>query len=70
MGPGAAHVGLPDNHATWPLARLTLTHPSWSCASCHTGIHTPFAEEWATSGHALIVTAAVNNASPTCKNLS
>ncbi len=67
-GPGAEHVKLPDDKSKWPLARLTLTKASASCAACHTGVHTPFAEEWATSGHAVIVTAAVNNSSPECKN--
>lgn len=67
-GPGAKHVALTETRANWPLARLTLTDASASCASCHTGVHTPFAEEWATSGHATIVAAAVNNSSAVCKN--
>jgi len=67
-GPGSSHVGNPDATATRPLAHLTLANASASCASCHTGVHTPFAEEWATSGHANIVTAAVNNSNAVCKN--
>ena len=61
-------MSLPDNRANWPLARLTLTKASASCAACHTGVHTPFAEEWATSGHAQIVSAAVNSTNAVCKN--
>ena len=67
-GPGTKHVSLPDNKANWPLARLTLTKASASCAACHTGVHEPFAEEWATSGHANIVAPAVNNSNAVCKN--
>ena len=66
-GPGTKHVVLPDNKANWPLARLTLTNATASCAACHTGTHTPFAEQWATSGHAQIVTDAVNSTNATCK---
>jgi predicted CXXCH cytochrome family protein len=67
-GPGAEHVKAPENRSKWPLARLTLTLANQSCAACHTGVHTPFAEEWATSGHAQIVSGAVNNTNPECKN--
>ncbi len=67
-GPGTEHVKLPDNKAKWPLARLTLTKASASCAACHTGKHTPFAEQWAASGHSQIITSAVSNANPACKN--
>lgn len=67
-GPGTEHVKLPENRANWPLARLTLTKANASCASCHTGIHTPFAEEWATSGHAKLENAPLNNTTSNCKN--
>jgi hypothetical protein len=67
-GPGTEHVKLPDDKTKWPLARFTLTKASASCASCHTGAHHGFADEWAQSAHAQIVTAAVNNASAECKN--
>ena len=67
-GPGTKHVTLPDNKANWPLARLTLYNASASCASCHTGIHTPFAEEWATSGHAKLEAPAVGNTTSNCRN--
>ena len=67
-GPGTKHVVLPDNKANWPLARLTLTDSARSCAACHTGTHNPFAQEWATSGHATVVLDAANSTNVTCKN--
>lgn len=67
-GPGDTHVKAPEDRSKWPLARLTLTKASQSCAACHTGVHTPFAEEWGASGHAQIVTSAVNNSNAECKN--
>jgi predicted CXXCH cytochrome family protein len=67
-GPGTRHVALPDDRTKWPLARFTLTNAAASCASCHTGAHHGFADEWAQSAHAQIVTAAVNNANVECKN--
>ena len=44
-GPGTEHVVLPDNKANWPLARITVTVSARSCIACHTGTHTPFAQE-------------------------
>ncbi|MEO5800941.1 MAG: multiheme c-type cytochrome [Gemmatimonadales bacterium] len=67
-GPGTEHVKLPENKATWPLARLSLTKASASCAACHTGIHTPFAEEWASSGHAKLEAPPLANTTSNCKN--
>jgi predicted CXXCH cytochrome family protein len=67
-GPGTKHVALTENRANWPLARLTLTNAPASCASCHTGVHTPFAEEWAASGHAKLESPAISNTTSTCRN--
>lgn len=67
-GPGEEHVKLPDDRSKWPLARLTLSDSAASCAACHTGTHHGFADEWAQSGHAQVVTSAVNNANPECKS--
>ena len=67
-GPGTEHVKLTEDRTKWPLARLTLTIANKSCAACHTGIHEPFDQEWSGSGHANIVSAAVNNSSAECKN--
>jgi predicted CXXCH cytochrome family protein len=67
-GPGSEHVKLPDDKSKWPLARLTLDVASSSCAACHTGAHHGFADEWAQSGHAVIVSPAVNSTNAECKN--
>ncbi len=67
-GAGTKHVGLTENRSNWPLARVTLTKASASCASCHTGIHTPFAEEWAASGHSKLESPAINNTTSNCRN--
>ena len=49
-GPGFTHASTPDASVP-PLARIALSNPGASCASCHSGDHTPFAEQWAASGH-------------------
>jgi predicted CXXCH cytochrome family protein len=54
-GPGLNHVQEPDLPGNVPLAHVTLDQPAASCASCHSGVHQPFAEEWAQSGHAQVV---------------
>lgn len=51
-GPGAEHVQNPSNRTKVPLARVSMTVDGASCAACHSGAHTPFAEEWKASGHA------------------
>jgi predicted CXXCH cytochrome family protein len=61
-GPGIEHVTLPDNNATVPLANAFLDDAEASCASCHTGIHTPFAEEWAASGHSQVIASPAGRA--------
>ena len=51
-GPGFTHVENPDIEANHPLARIHVdTGVTTSCSGCHTGIHTPFVEEWRESGH-------------------
>jgi predicted CXXCH cytochrome family protein len=53
-GPGLNHVrGVGQGTITRPLASLTLPGKG-TCADCHSGSHTPFAEEWAQSGHAMV----------------
>lgn len=64
-GPGANHAKAPSR-TNWPLARLGMPNagvPALSaaasnstCAACHSGAHSPFAEEWAKSGHSSVVT--------------
>ena len=51
-GPGFTHVENPDIAANHPLARMHVdTGVTTSCSGCHTGVHTPFVEEWRQSGH-------------------
>ena len=61
-GPGLQHVQAPDQPGNVPLAHVTLTDSTASCASCHSGAHNSFAEDWATSGHSQVVSATVGNA--------
>jgi len=67
-GPGIEHVTLPDNNATVPLANAFLSNPEASCASCHSGTHHPFVEEWEQSGHAVVAsgTRATNVSCTAC----
>ncbi len=67
-GPGTEHVKKTETVANWPLARLSLSTAGASCAACHTGVHTPFAEQWASSGHAKLESPAINNTTSNCKN--
>ena len=50
-GPGESHANNPDG-GTVPLPHIGLRDSAASCASCHSGTHTPYAEEWGKSGHA------------------
>jgi predicted CXXCH cytochrome family protein len=51
-GPGFTHVDNPDIEANHPLARIHVdTGVTSSCSGCHSGVHTPFVEEWKESAH-------------------
>ncbi len=51
-GPGFDHVTVPDAPGNQPLATLSLgENVDQGCAACHSGVHRPFAEEWASSRH-------------------
>jgi predicted CXXCH cytochrome family protein len=51
-GPGLDHVTTPDAPGNQPLATLSLgPNVDQGCADCHSGVHRPFAEEWAASAH-------------------
>ena len=56
-GAGLAHVTLPSI-ANRPLASVAVKVGSDNgCSECHTGVHTPFVDEWATSRHGIVETA-------------
>ncbi len=59
-GPGLNHVTEPDLPANWPYARAGITDTTASCASCHSGAHHPFAEEWGQSRHSSVVASAAS----------
>jgi hypothetical protein len=60
-GEGLTHVENPD--ASQPIASLSLGPSSdQNCAECHSGEHHPFAEEWAQSKHAEVVSSAAGRA--------
>lgn len=62
-GPGGGHVAAPDD-AT-PLSTIFAdTGTTVGCGTCHTGEHTPFVEEWRSSGHAVLAAAEASN--PSC----
>jgi len=69
-GPGLEHVTNPD--AVQPQGSIAILdetgQPTKTCAECHSGVHTPFAQEWATSRHATVNTSAKNNTSTSCLN--
>ena len=65
-GPGAAHVQAPDD--TQPLTTMAAAVGlNVGCATCHSGEHTPFVEEWSASPHSNIQASARSNTSPDCK---
>lgn len=50
-GPGYTHIQNPSRD-TRPLASITVdTALTKGCADCHSGVHTPYAEQWAESKH-------------------
>jgi predicted CXXCH cytochrome family protein len=61
-GPGYAHVQEPEVEVNVPLARASLTDADASCASCHSGTHHPYVEEWAAGGHGIIIEHAAGRA--------
>jgi predicted CXXCH cytochrome family protein len=63
-GPGLTHITAPsiDNR---PLASIAVSVGSDNgCSECHTGVHSPFVEEWATSRHGIV--EAVPSTRPEC----
>ena len=51
-GPGYTHVQNPEVVANRPLASIHVdTGLANGCGGCHTGIHSPFVDQWVQSGH-------------------
>jgi predicted CXXCH cytochrome family protein len=60
-GPGLEHVENPD--ATQPFAPLAVgTALTTGCGECHSGVHHPFLDEWAQSGHGQVRASAADRA--------
>lgn len=52
-GPGAGHIAAPDD--AQPLSTIVAdTAAVIGCATCHTGTHNPFVEEWRSSRHGIV----------------
>ena len=63
-GPGLTHVTNPDIQANKPLASIAVgTSLTNGCGECHSGAHQPFAEQWASSRHAIAPGTRGTNAS-------
>lgn len=59
-GAGLTHVeGVGQATLIKPLAKISMTGTG-NCGDCHTGAHTPFAEEWKASGHGKVTTRGAN----------
>ena len=56
-GPGLQHIeGVGQGQLIRPLAKISMLEDA-NCGECHSGIHQPFAEEWAQSAHAGFITS-------------
>jgi predicted CXXCH cytochrome family protein len=63
-GPGLTHVTNPDARGTKPLAAIAVgADLSRGCGECHSGVHRPYAEEWASSLHSRVVASRATNVS-------
>jgi predicted CXXCH cytochrome family protein len=66
-GAGLTHAKGP-NTDNRPLASIRAdTNITTGCGECHTGTHTPFAEEWKKSGHSMTWEASHNSTDPYCQ---
>lgn len=53
-GPGFDHAENPDNADNVPLASIKVAIDGENnCGECHSGVHHPFVDEWASSRHAV-----------------
>lgn len=73
-GPGFNHVLNPDSVAGHPLASIHVDYDTLadtalktSCSGCHSGVHTPFVEQWKLSAHGSGPGFAVAGGNPSCQ---
>ena len=70
-GPGLTHASNPVT-TNRPLASIKAdTNLTNGCGECHTGVHTPYVEEWRMTNekglsHSIVHSGTVGNADPTC----
>lgn len=70
-GPGLTHASNPTA-ANRPLASIKAdTNATNGCGECHTGVHSPFVDEWkltnvAGLSHSIVQGGTVGNTDPTC----
>lgn len=70
-GPGLTHASNPTS-TNRPLASIKAdTGATNGCGECHTGVHTPYVEEWKLTNaeglsHSIVQGGTVGNSDPTC----
>ncbi|MEO8622043.1 MAG: cytochrome c3 family protein, partial [bacterium] len=70
-GPGLTHASSPTA-TNRPLASIKAdTNATNGCGECHTGVHSPFVDEWKLANqkglsHSIVQSGTVGNADPTC----
>ena len=70
-GPGLTHATSPSS-SNRPLASIKAdTNATDGCGECHTGVHTPFVQEWKGTNakglsHSIVQSGTVGNTDPTC----
>ncbi len=70
-GPGLTHASSPTA-SNRPLASIKAdTNATNGCGECHTGVHSPFVDEWKLANfkglsHSIVQPGTVGNADPTC----
>jgi predicted CXXCH cytochrome family protein len=70
-GPGLTHASSPTA-TNRPLASIKVdTNITNGCGECHTGVHSPFVDEWRLTNatglsHSIVQSGTVGNTDPTC----
>jgi predicted CXXCH cytochrome family protein len=67
-GPGYSHVQNPEVIANQPLASMIAdTGRQDGCGGCHTGVHTPYVEQWKQSAHGSGPAFSSTSTNPSCQ---